>query len=207
MTKFAYKHPKFLKSAVHPKDWPALKDSRGNLFPEVALFGKSNVGKSSLLNHLLNTSGLAKTSATPGKTQLLNFFLVDGKVCFVDMPGYGYAKVPLKIKETWGKTVQNYLEKRENLHLVLLLLDIRRDPDDMEISFTKWAQEAGLLMALILTKTDKLNQSDAVKQKRKILDVLAFDHCICYSVKKNRGKKELQHLILDSLLHVTRNES
>jgi GTP-binding protein len=116
MKPFVIKNPIFLTSAVKPKDYPLLKDSSGRPIPEIAVAGRSNVGKSSLLNHLFQSKGLVKTSSTPGKTQMLNFFGVDdGQLVFVDLPGYGYAQVPLQVRKKWGPMVQDYLSRRETL--------------------------------------------------------------------------------------------
>src|SRR5438067_9089455 len=116
----------FIKTAVHPKDYPVIRDESGNILPEVAVVGRSNVGKSTLLNHLFHTKNLVKTSATPGKTQALNFFVLNDKIAFADLPGYGYAEVPAAIKKQWGPIMKAYLEKRDTLKLILFLLDIRR---------------------------------------------------------------------------------
>src|ERR1700676_4011688 len=129
MAKYAFKNAKYIKSAVHPKDYPTQRDSRGHVMPEIAVAGRSNVGKSSLLNHLFQHKGLVKTSSVPGKTQLLNFFTLDGKLAFVDLPGYGYAQVPISVRKRWGPMVQEYLEKRQQLKVILFLFDIRRIPN------------------------------------------------------------------------------
>lgn len=147
---------KFEKSAVRPADYPA-----GGL-PEVAFAGRSNVGKSSMMNTLLGRRGLVKTSSTPGKTQTLNFFHVRaGKAEFrlVDLPGYGFAKVPERVRRTWGKMVESYLEHREQLRGVVVILDIRRGVTEMDRQLLDWLKAQGIEALAVLTKGDKLSGS------------------------------------------------
>src|SRR5262245_55930539 len=139
MKKYLFRNAKFIKTAVKAKDYPVLRDLSGNILPEIAVAGRSNVGKSSLLNHLFHSPNLVKTSSTPGKTQALNFFTVNDELTFVDLPGYGYAKVPQSIRKEWGPMVQEYLQKREMLKLILFLFDIRRLPNEEDIEFLEWA--------------------------------------------------------------------
>ena len=110
-SKLVFAHCRFMKAPCRPEQYPILKDPRGKLLPEIAVAGRSNVGKSSLINHLFGTKGLAKTSSTPGKTQLLNFFSVDEQLVFADLPGYGYAKVPPKTRAEWGPMVQGNFDR------------------------------------------------------------------------------------------------
>src|SRR3984957_17390734 len=116
-----FKQGKYIKTAMLTKDYPVLRSAGGELLPEIAVAGRSNVGKSSLINHLLQTKGLAKTSATPGKTQAINFFTTDEKLAIVDLPGYGFASVPLQVRKRWGPMVQAYLEERETLKALIFL--------------------------------------------------------------------------------------
>jgi GTP-binding protein len=141
----------FVKSAVSPEQFPADR------LPEVAFVGRSNVGKSSLINSLLGSPGLAKTSSTPGRTQLINFFLVNNGFYFVDLPGYGYAKVPLEIKRTWGPMVQGYLATRANLVLVVVITDARHEPARLDLQMTEWLQSRGKPFIVVATKSDKLS--------------------------------------------------
>lgn len=196
----AFLHPKFIKTAILPKDYPLLRDLSGDFLPEIAVVGRSNVGKSSLLNHLFNTKHLVKTSSVPGKTQALNFFTTD-QIAFADLPGYGYAKVPLALRKQWGPMVQKYLETRETLKLILLLLDIRRTPSPEDRQLIEWASYYGKGLILVLTKADKLNQSERVSSAKKIIDDLQADHLpfVTYSVPKNLGHKQLMHRIEDAL--------
>lgn len=141
----------FIKSAVHPPDWP---DTGG--LPEIAVAGRSNVGKSSLINTLVNRHRLAKVSNTPGRTQLLNFFMVDDRFVLCDLPGYGYAKVPPHIKAQWGRMIERYLAERGPLKALLLLMDARRTPGDWERDLITWISHHGRAVLPVVTKIDKL---------------------------------------------------
>lgn len=196
-----FKNPRFVTTAIAPKGYPVLRDLSGNLLPEIAVAGRSNVGKSSLLNHLFHSKGLVKTSSTPGKTQHLNFFIVDDKIGFVDLPGYGFAKVPDNIRKQWGPMVQGYLKNRPTLKLILFLFDIRRLPNDEDKQFLEWAAHTEKAVILVLTKVDKVKANDKKVQTEKILE--AFDtenlHYVHCSVTKNMGGKELTQMIFDAL--------
>lgn len=195
------KNPKFVKSAVKASGYPTLKDTNGDSLPEVAVAGRSNVGKSSLLNNLFQVKGLVKTSATPGKTQLLNFFDVNEQVVFVDLPGYGFAKVPPAVKKQWGPMVQTYLNDRENLKLVLCLLDIRRIPNEEDLQMLDWAVQAEKSVILVLTKVDKVGSNDKKKNTDKILKAFPYENLqyVHYSATKNVGRKELTGMIREAL--------
>lgn len=199
--KYEFKNPKFIKTALAPKNYPVLKDDSGSFLPEIAVAGRSNVGKSSLLNHLFQSKGIVKTSSTPGKTQALNFFTLNDRLSFVDLPGYGYAKVPDSVRKQWGPMVQNYLQKRESLKLVLFLFDIRRMPNDDDRKFLEWAALSQKAVILVLTKVDKVNRTELNANTKKILQ--AFDaenlYHVHYSVLKNSGRVELIKLIVDAL--------
>ena len=133
---------RFVISAVSPLQYP--EDHK----PEIALAGRSNVGKSSLTNMLINRKGLAKTSSTPGKTQTINFYDIDDKFRFVDLPGYGYAKVSKSHKATWGKIIETYLNKRENLLEVCLLVDMRHKPSADDVLMYEWIKSCGFMVLL-----------------------------------------------------------
>jgi GTP-binding protein len=125
--------------------------------PEFAFIGRSNVGKSSLINMLTNKKGLAKTSATPGKTKLINFFTIDDSWSLVDLPGYGYAKVAKTDKREFNKAVIDYLAKRDNLNCVFILIDCRHEPQPMDVDFINWIGKNGIPFVLVFTKTDKVS--------------------------------------------------
>lgn len=174
------KKAEFLLSTL--EDFPHLKDPRGKLLPEIALVGRSNVGKSSLINHLLCQKKLAKTSSTPGKTQLLNFFLIDDSFLLVDLPGYGFAKAPPKEVLKWSSAIDTYLNERKTLKSLLLLVDSRRDLSDQDQTIEAWAKQKKIPLLLIFTKTDKLSgpEKEALLKK--------YPDAIFYSVMNNSSR-------------------
>lgn len=191
-----FKNAKFIKTAIQPRDYPALRSLSGDLLPEIAVAGRSNVGKSTLINHLLQTKGLAKTSATPGKTQAINFFTTGEKLAIVDLPGYGYASVPLQVRKRWGPMVQSYLENRETLKALIFLFDIRRLPNDEDRQLLDWANHYHKAVILVLTKVDKVKRNELQLQTKKILEAFGNDlPCIHYSSTKNVGRVALMHKI------------
>lgn len=177
---------KFLTSVASISQLPKPQGQK-----EVAVVGRSNVGKSTLLNHLFGTKNLVKTSATPGKTQMLNFFEVDKTLLFVDLPGYGYAGVSKGMKKQWGKLIDDYLNSSEQLTLILLLIDGRRDLSEEDEAMLLWIEARGVPAAVVITKVDKLNQSERAALSQKITSRLKDLPCIHYSATKNIGRKEL----------------
>ncbi len=165
-----------------------------DVLPEIAIVGRSNVGKSSLLNMLLGRKNLVKTSSTPGKTQLVNFFDIDGKFRFVDLPGYGFANVSKSIKQNWGTLIGEYLGTRENLLEIMLLLDIRRTPNEDDKKMLEWIRATGYNGILVATKGDKLSKQNQQKQRRQILKTLEIsqsEDLIITSASSRAGKYEV----------------
>ena len=169
--------------------------------PEVAFAGKSNVGKSSLINGLMNRKSLARTSGQPGKTQTINFYKVNGEMYLVDLPGYGYAKVSQAEKEKWGKMIEKYLHTSKNLKAVFLLIDIRHEPSANDRQMYDWILHNGYEPIIIATKLDKLKRSQVqkhLKMVREGLQVKKGTAVIAYSAETKQGREEIWELI-DSL--------
>jgi len=176
----------FITSAVTPKQFPADKK------PQIAFAGRSNVGKSSLINALLHRKNLVKTSATPGKTQLINFFLINEQFYFVDLPGYGYAKVPHAVTDAWAPMIERYLKESPELAAVVVLLDIRRKPDKRDIRLIEWLEQYNIPAIIALTKIDKLNRQETEQSQKKILPLLETEETlILTSAKTGTGIKDL----------------
>lgn len=200
MSKINWKNSRFVRSCLREEDFPRLVDGRGRPLPEIAIVGRSNVGKSSLLNDLFSAK-LAKTSSTPGKTQLLNFFVVDDRVALVDLPGYGYARAPREMKATWGSALQEYHERRIHLFLILWLLDIRREPSVDDKKFFEWAAYRQKPLLVVATKIDTLAPHEVQKQRRALQAAFLLEepHPLGYSAKTHEGKIELQISIQEFL--------
>ena len=166
--------------------------------PEIAFAGKSNVGKSSLINGLMNRKSLARTSSQPGKTQTINYYNVNGCIYFVDLPGYGYAKVPVKEKEKWGKMVENYLHKSRQLKAVFLLIDIRHEPSANDRQMYEWIVSQGFDPVIIATKLDKIKRSQVAKHIKMLKDGLKVKPntpLLPYSAMTKQGREEIWGLI------------
>lgn len=173
-----------------------------NALPEIAFAGKSNVGKSSLINALMNRKALARTSATPGKTQTINFYNVNDAMYLVDLPGYGYARVSEKEKIEWGKLIERYLNGSKQLKAVFLLIDIRHDPSANDKMMYHWIVEQGFQPIIIATKLDKIKRSQIQKQVKAVkvgLDLLPGTVVIPFSSETKQGREELWELV-DSLI-------
>jgi len=183
----------FLKSAFKEDDWP--RDS----LPEIAFLGRSNVGKSSLINSLLSVHGLARTSSTPGRTQSLNFFLVNDKLRFVDFPGFGYARVPKEIKSSWGEMATSYLAKRRQLVLSIHIVDSRHEPTKQDLQLHEWLNESEKPRLIVATKSDKLSNNELRKNLEHIARVLNDDSVMAYSAKSGRGREELWRAIRSAI--------
>lgn len=181
------KSAEFIKSAVKPSDYPPSQ------LPEIAFAGRSNVGKSSLINTLVNRKRLVKTSSTPGRTQLINFFDINATFSFVDLPGYGYAKVPAAVQKTWGPMVETYLQSRKTLTCVVLIMDIRRTPRREEFDLLAWLEHFNIARLLVLTKTDKLKKTKLANQHQDIAKALFVDKAelVLFSAKTRAGKGDV----------------
>ena len=184
-------------SAVQKIQYP--KDGK----VEIAFVGRSNVGKSSLINTIVNKRGLARTSGTPGKTRLINFFTIDDKMYFVDLPGYGFAKISKVEKEKWGKMIEQYLKDRKELKLIIQLVDIRHNPTEDDKTMYQWIKYFGYECIVVCTKSDKLNKVqikkslDVIKQE---LGVESTDKVIAFSALDKRGKDEMINIIEDCVI-------
>ena len=169
-----------------------------NLLPEFAFAGKSNVGKSSLINGLLNRRALARTSSQPGKTQPINFYNVNDDLYFVDLPGYGYAKVSVEVKAKWGKMIERYLKKSKMLKCIFLLIDIRHDPSANDKMMYNWIVSNGYKPVIIATKLDKLKRSQIQKHVKMVREGLGLekeDVLIPFSAETKQGRDEIWALI------------
>ncbi len=168
--------------------------------PEVAFAGKSNVGKSSLINTMINRKSLARTSQNPGKTRTINFYNVESKLYFVDLPGYGYAKAPKSEIAKWGKMIEDYLIQRQTLKAIIMLVDIRHEPGANDKMMYEWLKHYGHKIIVIATKSDKLNRSQIPKHKKMLSEGLGMekgDILIPFSSENRNGKEELWQVIED----------
>ncbi len=179
---------KYLYSVVNPGDF---KDER---YPQIAFAGRSNVGKSSLLNRLVGMKGIAKVSQTPGKTRAVNFFMTDVNLMLVDLPGFGYAKVSKSMREQWGKLIETYLTDNDMLKGLVHLVDSRHPPTPLDQELNEWLNESGIEYLVVLTKADKLSRNDIAKclsTAKKELVLTTGSEPILFSSKTGLGKKEL----------------
>ncbi|MFO7860165.1 MAG: ribosome biogenesis GTP-binding protein YihA/YsxC [Desulfosalsimonas sp.] len=185
----------FETSAAKPGQYPEA------VLPEIAFAGRSNVGKSSLINTLLNRRHLVKTSSTPGKTRLINFFVINNAFYFVDLPGYGYARVSQKERKKWGPMVETYLSSRPNLRAVVLLQDIRRMPGSEEIQLLEFLEHLHLPVLVILTKADKFSKNKQGIQARQIRQHLKLnqDETVLFSAKTRQGMDKIHEMLGDLL--------
>jgi GTP-binding protein len=186
----------FIKSAFDEADWP--RDSK----PEIAFMGRSNVGKSSLINSLLGVHRLAHTSSTPGRTQSLNFFLINNRFRFVDLPGFGYARVPKSVKLTWDKMVTSYLAKRSQLVLSIHIVDSRHEPTKLDLQLHDWLKQSAKSRFIVATKSDKLSNNELQKNMGLVKRVFGEDSVVAYSARTGRGRDQLWRMI-ESVLTVT----
>ncbi|WP_078379498.1 ribosome biogenesis GTP-binding protein YihA/YsxC [Sutcliffiella halmapala] len=175
-------------SAVKPEQYPT------DLMPEFALAGRSNVGKSSFINKMINRKNLARTSSKPGKTQTLNFYLINEMLHFVDVPGYGFAKVPKSERDAWGRMMQTYLTSREQLRAVLLIVDLRHAPSKDDVTMYEYLKHYELPVIVIATKADKIPKGKwqkHLKVVRETLDMQKEDEVVLFSSETAQGKDEV----------------
>jgi GTP-binding protein len=186
------KNPAFFGSAVKPEQYPP------GFKPEIAFVGRSNVGKSSLLNTLVGKKGLAKVGATPGKTQVINFFDIDGAFYLVDLPGYGYAKVSKEQRAQWADIIETYLKGREQLKAIVLLVDARHEPTKDDVAMCDWIRNSGLAVIVAATKVDKLKKSEIGPNTVVIRSALTLEETeavILFSSTTGTGRGELLNAI------------
>ncbi len=181
----------FVKSATRPANYPVSD------LPEIAFAGRSNVGKSSLINVLVNRRNLVRTSSTPGRTQLINFFDINEALSLVDLPGYGFAKVPLAVKKQWGPMMRTYLESRDNLRAVIFIFDIRRVPREEDIQMLDWLEEFSVPTIPVITKIDKLPRGQRDRHLKQIAEAsgLPKDAFTLFSAHSKEGKEAVWELI------------
>ncbi|ETR74574.1 MAG: GTP-binding protein [Candidatus Magnetoglobus multicellularis str. Araruama] len=190
------KSAEFVISALKPSQYPTS-------LPQIAFCGRSNVGKSSLINCILNRKKLVKTSSTPGKTRLINFFKINDSFYFVDLPGYGYAKVSKKEREKWGPMIETYFKSSQQLLGTVVLLDIRHDPRQEEKNVIAWFEQYHIPYLIVLTKADKLSKSKQLNQHKRIADLLTCpkDSIIRFSAKTRQGKDDIWSAFLEIFNH------
>ncbi len=169
-----------------------------NTLPEIAFAGKSTVGKSSLINGLMNRKSLARTSSQPGKTQTINYYNINGRMYFVDLPGYGYATANERVKAQWGKLIEDYLHQSKRIRAVFLLIDIRHAPSENDRIMYEWILDRGYKPIIIATKLDKIKRSQIGRQLKLICDTLAVEDdtiIIPYSALSKQGREEIYELL------------
>ncbi len=188
----------FIKSATLPSQYP-----EGEL-PEFAFVGRSNVGKSSLINTMTRRKNLARTSSTPGCTRLINFFEVNDQISLVDLPGYGYAKVPEASRREWAPMVETYFKHRKSLKSVILILDVRRYPSEKDIDLFHWLRNYKIIPIIVLTKTDKVSKSQAKVRQHQVKELLGLTmDPILFSARTGVGKDAIWGAIQTSLANNT----
>ncbi|UCG05457.1 MAG: YihA family ribosome biogenesis GTP-binding protein [Desulfobacterales bacterium] len=196
------KSAEFITSATKASQYPPA------LLPEIAFAGRSNVGKSSLINTLVNRKHLVKTSRTPGRTQMINFFNINNAMVFVDLPGYGYARVPQAVRKQWGPMIETFLSKRETLKGVVVILDIRRTPKTEDLDLIHWLNHYNIARILVITKADKLSKNRQLNHQAAIIQALAIHKAevILFSAKTRLGRDAVWNAIL-SLINIKDDKS
>ena len=182
---------KFIRAAEEAKDYP------GSGLSEIAFAGRSNVGKSSMINTLLGRKNLVRTSKTPGRTRKLNFFLINDRFVFVDLPGHGFAKVPLEVRRKWGPMVENYLTKRKELAGLVVIVDIRRGISEPDLNLIDFLRVHEIPVVVAATKADKLSRGRSAARERAIVKEIGENvPFVLFSSLDGRGKKELWKQII-----------
>lgn len=181
-------NPEFVISAVREQDYPSHQKR------EIAFVGRSNVGKSSMINRLVHRTNLARTSSQPGRTQTINFYKMDNDFYMVDLPGYGFARVPQKVKETWGQMIETYLNEREHLSAIIMLIDARHQPTEDDQMMYEWLLNRDLPTLVVATKADKISRGQRQSQKKAIFETLnlpAEQSFVWFSAENGEGKDEI----------------
>jgi len=189
MKKCSFNEARFLLSTLD--EIPPFYDKDKKVLPEVALVGRSNVGKSSLINHLLHRKKLAKVSAKTGKTQTINYFNIDNQLIIVDLPGYGYASRSEDMQMLWSGAIDQYFQKRASLSMIILLIDSRREPTKEDSAIVEWAKHHKKPVLLIFTKSDTLVEREKKINLEKALHLLPVEHTLSYSIKDSRCRQNL----------------
>ncbi len=188
-----FEKQEFIKSVYNVREVPKLR------LPEVILCGRSNVGKSSFINSLFNRKNLAKISSTPGKTRSINYYLIDEKLYFVDLPGYGYAKTSLKEREYWGKIISEYISVSGHISLAIHLIDSRHNPTELDVLLNSLLKQSKIPYLILLNKVDKLSQSETVKTGREIInyfpELILGENLLLHSAVKKNGRKEILQIL------------
>ncbi len=186
---------KFITSATKIEECPPDE------FPEVCFAGRSNVGKSSLINAIVNRKNIARTSNVPGKTQQMNYYQIGDDCFFVDLPGYGFAKVPKKERERWGRNIRQYLSERKSLRLILSVIDARHEPSTLDQDFFYWLASNEMPFCVLMSKADKLSNNKFAQSKKAVKNILAEMNIevpiLGYSASSRKGIPEIQELIQD----------
>ena len=190
---------KFITSATKIEECPPEN------FPEVCFAGRSNVGKSSLINAIVNRKNIARTSNVPGKTQQMNYYQIGEDCFFVDLPGYGFAKVPRKERERWGRNIRQYLSERKSLKLILSVIDARHEPSGLDQDFFYWLASNEMPFCVLMSKADKLSNNKFAQSKKAVKNILAEMNIdvpiLGYSANSRKGIPEIQELITDFIKH------
>lgn len=190
---FVVKNSEFIKSTTNVRDFP----SEG--LKEIAIVGRSNVGKSSIINSLLNRKRIAKVSSTPGKTRTINFFLINNDLYLVDFPGYGYAKVSKDERNVWKSMVESYFQNRSVLKKVILLIDSRHDPFESDLTMCEWIKSMDYDLSIIATKSDKLKYAEIKKNHVKFKKKFDVSNILFYSALKNENRNELLDFVFSDV--------